>query len=86
MLKLPDNAGRWISGNFSKGFHMRHQPTPAQSAASVSTDLFRNRLDAQIDLRHSLCKLSAVMPWAAALTVLVQTKKQLSRPTNLRSG
>jgi len=44
---------------------MRHQPTPAQSAASVSTDLFRNRLDAQIDLRHSLCKLSAVMPWDA---------------------
>ncbi len=44
---------------------MRRQPTPAQSAASVSTDLFRDRLDAQIDLRHSLCKLSAVMPWDA---------------------
>ena len=44
---------------------MRHRPTPAQSAASVSTDLFRNRLDAQIDLRHSLCKLAAVMPWEA---------------------
>ncbi|EIT71960.1 hypothetical protein WQQ_20970 [Hydrocarboniphaga effusa AP103] len=52
-------------GNFSKGFRMRHQPTPVQSAASVSTGLFRNRLDAQIDLRHSLCKRSAVMSWDA---------------------
>lgn len=44
---------------------MRHQANPSQSAASVSTDLFRNRLDAQIDLRHPLCKLAAVMPWEA---------------------
>jgi transposase, IS5 family len=51
---------------------MRHQPTPSQSAASVSTDLFRNRLDAQIDLRHSLCKLAAVMPWDAMAKRLSQ--------------
>lgn len=44
---------------------MRHQPNLSQSAASASTDLFCNRLDAQIDLRHSLGKLAAVMPWEA---------------------
>jgi IS5 family transposase len=27
------------------------------------TDLFRNRLDQQIDLRHPMCRLASVMPW-----------------------
>ena len=42
---------------------MRHRPTAAASGAAHADELFRSRLDGQIDLRHPLAKLAQRMPW-----------------------
>jgi len=38
---------------------MRKRPVAADSAAAHADDLFRSRLENQIDLRHPLAKLAA---------------------------
>ena len=42
---------------------MRHRPTPAGAPRQHADDLFRSRLDTQIDLRHPLAQLAQRMPW-----------------------
>ena len=44
---------------------MRLRPPASDTAAARSEDLFRHRLDNQIDLRHPLIRLAERMPWAA---------------------
>ena len=44
---------------------MRLRPPASETAAARSEDLFRHRLDNQIDLRHPLIRLAERMPWAA---------------------
>ena len=43
---------------------MRHRPTASETSAAHADDLFRSRLDTQIDLRHPLAQLAKRMPWA----------------------
>jgi transposase, IS5 family len=43
---------------------MRHRPTAVESGAAHAAELFRSRLDGQLDLRHPLAKLAQRMPWA----------------------
>ena len=42
---------------------MRQRPVAADSAAAHVDDLFRSRLENQIDLRHPLAQLAGRMPW-----------------------
>jgi len=43
---------------------MRKRPVAADSAAAHADELFRSRLENQIDLRHPLAQLAVRMPWA----------------------
>ena len=43
---------------------MRKHSVAADSAAAHADELFRSRLEHQIDLRHPLAKLASRMPWA----------------------
>jgi hypothetical protein len=42
---------------------MRHQPSAADSGIARADELFRTRLENQIDLRHPLAQLAGRMPW-----------------------
>lgn len=52
---------------------MRHRPIAADSGAAHADELFRSRLDGQIDLRHSLARLARRMPWAELEDALSMT-------------
>ncbi len=52
---------------------MRHLPTASETSAARSDDLFRSRLDGQVDLRHPLIRLAQRMPWAALEDALKDT-------------
>ncbi|WP_183982304.1 transposase, partial [Pseudoxanthomonas broegbernensis] len=52
---------------------MRKQPVAVDSAAAHADDLFRSRLENQIDLRHPLAKLANRMPWAGLEDALAPT-------------
>lgn len=49
------------------------QPVAADSAVAHADDLFRSRLENQIDLRHPLAKLVSRMPWADLEDALAPT-------------
>lgn len=72
---------------------MRKQPIAADSAAAHADDLFRSRLENQIDLRHPLAQLAWRMPWAdleGALTLTLPPDPErggrLSLPVRLMAG
>lgn len=44
---------------------MRHQPSAADRGIAHADELFRTRLENQIDLRHPLARLAGRMPWTA---------------------
>ena len=52
---------------------MRQRPVAAYSAVAHADDLFRSRLENQIDLRHPLAKLAGRMPWAELEDALAPT-------------
>ena len=52
---------------------MRHRPTASQTPTAHADDLFRSRLESQIDLRHPLAQLAARMPWAELASALAST-------------
>jgi len=52
---------------------MRHRPAASDTAAGHADDLFRQRLENQIDLRHPLVKLAQRKPWAALEDALKDT-------------
>ena len=43
---------------------MRHRATASEGSAAHADDLYRSRLDSQIDMRHALVKLAQRMHWA----------------------
>ena len=52
---------------------MRHRSTAAEHDAVHAQELFRSRLDGQIDLRHPLARLAQRMPWADLEEALAPT-------------
>jgi len=52
---------------------MRHRSTAAEHDAVHAQELFRSRLDGQIDLRHPLAKLAQRMPWTELEDALSMT-------------
>lgn len=52
---------------------MRKRSVAADSAAAHADDLFRSRLENQIDLRHPLAKLARRMPWSDLEDALAPT-------------
>src|SRR5690606_7287450 len=52
---------------------MRKRRVAADSAAAHADDLFRSRLENQIDLRHPLAKLAGRMPWTDLEDALAPT-------------
>jgi IS5 family transposase len=52
---------------------MRKRPVAADSAAAHADELFRSRLENQIDLRHPLAQLAVRMPWADLEDALAPT-------------
>lgn len=52
---------------------MRHRSVASETSAARSEDLFRSRLDGQVDLRHPLIRLAQRMPWAALEDALQDT-------------
>jgi hypothetical protein len=52
---------------------MRKRSAAADSAAAHADELFRSRLENQIDLRHPLAKLASRMPWADLEEALAPT-------------
>jgi IS5 family transposase len=52
---------------------MRKRPVAADSAVAHAEDLFRSRLENQIDLRHPLAKLAGRMPWSDLEDALAPT-------------
>ena len=43
---------------------MRRGKTASETGEQRADELFRSRLDSQIDLRHPLAQLPGRMPWA----------------------
>ncbi len=52
---------------------MRHRPTAAERGEAHADELFRSRLDGQIDLHHPLAQLAQRMPWAELEDALSMT-------------
>lgn len=52
---------------------MRFKKVAVDTPAAKADDLFRSRLDGQIDLKHSLIKLGERMDWAALDDALAPT-------------
>lgn len=52
---------------------MRHRPTASETPSAHADDIFRSRLESQIDLRHPLAQLAARMPWAELESALAST-------------
>ena len=52
---------------------MRQRPAATDSVAAHADDLFRSRLENQIDLRHPLAQLSRRMPWSELDDALAPT-------------
>ncbi|SOD54396.1 hypothetical protein SAMN06296416_103321, partial [Pseudoxanthomonas wuyuanensis] len=52
---------------------MRKRSAAADSAAAHADELFRSRLENQIDLRHPLAKLASRMPWGDLEDALAPT-------------
>jgi len=62
---------------------------PSKPSASGGGDLFRERLDAIIDLEHALARLSGIVPWAdfdAAFGKFYKPVGRPAKPTRLMVG
>ena len=64
--------------------------TPISSNAAASFDMFRHRLENQINLRHNLCRLGELINWSAfdrEFGLLYSTKSGCpGKPTRLMVG
>ena len=65
------------------------RPHPVPSPADDESDLFRNRLDSLIDMRHEFVRLSGLIDWKRfdeAFGELYAEKGRLGLPTRLMVG
>jgi IS5 family transposase len=65
------------------------RPNPVPTPANGETDMFRNRLDNMIDVRHELVRLAGLIHWRRfdeAFGTLYAEKGRPGLPTRLRTN
>jgi transposase, IS5 family len=65
------------------------RPKPISTPAAGETDMFRNRLDNLIDMRHELVRLAGLIEWKRfdeAFGILYAEKGRPGLPTRLRTN
>jgi IS5 family transposase len=65
------------------------RPKPISTPAAGETDMFRNRLDNMIDMRHELVRLAGLIEWKRfdeAFGTLYAEKGRPGPPTRLMVG